>query len=217
MSSFFILFFSILFIFNTNVLADYTFYISKRCDIERKKFRQYYHEYIDLAKNEQYISAKRKFIDLEIAHSMVNLYCPYDITKYTNNLFFKIKSLNEGTFMHSQWTNKNKYPKKTNFTSQQNQNKSYEDEYEEQEIHYTEEEQKTMLKKKYKNTPTLYIEDIIIYNVQKISYFRKNKNKVMIVGAEKNYVFPLSIIKTATLKNATPSLKKEFHTFLKTK
>jgi len=198
-----------------------TFYITKDCDIEHKKFKKNYDDYIHLIKNKQYYSGKRKFIDLTLSNSLVKIHCPYDITKYTTDLYYQMKSLNEGKFVSSQWgdtplkkaTSKYKISQK-NTSRYKNLNST---EAEQDIVQITEADRKKILKEKYKSTPTIYIKDIIIYDVQEVSYFRNSMDKIMIKGKEKNYVFPIDILKEAKFENATNELKQKLDSIIKNK
>ena len=78
----------------------------------------------------------------------------------------------------------------------------------------TKAEYTAILKKQYKDTPTLYVQGRTIYNVQDINYFRKDKTKIMIRGKERSYFFPIKVLKEAKFENATKELEQKLNSLI---
>ncbi len=62
---------------------------------------------------------------------------------------------------------------------------------------------------RYKNTPQLKVNELHIYNVTDVKYFRDKKDVVMIESSTGNFALPISEIVNAERINFTPTLSQK--------
>ena len=84
-----------------------------------------------------------------------------------------------------------------------------------QSIKETDEQRLVRLKKKYKNAPTMEMDDILILGINKLSYFRGKKNKILIESASGTFFFPTKKIKQAKFTNMSKKLDEILKELLK--